>query len=165
VFICFLNPLSETRVHEIPTVFFLRLLSRHFYPRVAIVPTIRTIFFVDTPRSSRYIAYLRHATFFSLADASATSMWRPSEGDRCSGRWYGAAIEQQTRRKWSFAIRDRGPRSLSDALTGRTVDKNSGQLVLTDWRWTGMKDLRFRTGTLRTCVFEHALSADQHGTP
>jgi hypothetical protein len=42
--ICFLNPLSETRVHEIPTDFFLRLLSRHFYPRVAIVPTIRTIF-------------------------------------------------------------------------------------------------------------------------
>jgi hypothetical protein len=22
-------------------------------------------------------------------------VWRPSEGDRCSGRWYGAAIEQQ----------------------------------------------------------------------
>jgi hypothetical protein len=44
VFICFLNPLSETRVHEIPTDFFLRLLSRHFYPRVTIVPTIRTIF-------------------------------------------------------------------------------------------------------------------------
>jgi hypothetical protein len=31
-------------VHEIPIDFFLRLLSRHFYPRVAIVPTIRTIF-------------------------------------------------------------------------------------------------------------------------
>jgi hypothetical protein len=31
-------------VHEIPTDLFLRLLSRHFYPRVAIVPTIRTIF-------------------------------------------------------------------------------------------------------------------------
>jgi hypothetical protein len=31
-------------VREIPTAFFLRLLSRHFYPRVAIVPTIRTIF-------------------------------------------------------------------------------------------------------------------------
>jgi hypothetical protein len=31
-------------VHEIPTAFFLRLLSRHFYPRVAIVPTIRTFF-------------------------------------------------------------------------------------------------------------------------
>jgi hypothetical protein len=30
-----------------------------------------------------------------LADASATSMWRPSEGDRCSRRWYEAAIEQQ----------------------------------------------------------------------
>jgi hypothetical protein len=34
----------EKRVREIPTDFFLRLLSRHFYPRVAIVPTIRTIF-------------------------------------------------------------------------------------------------------------------------
>jgi hypothetical protein len=67
---CFLNPLSETRVHEIPTYFFLRLLSRHFYfyPRVAIVPTIRTIFFVETPRSSRYIAYLRYATIFVLAE-------------------------------------------------------------------------------------------------
>jgi hypothetical protein len=84
------------------------------------------------------------------------------------GRWHGAAIEQHTRRKWSFAIRDRGPRSLSGALTGRAVDKNSGQLGLTDWRWTGMKDL-FRTGALRTCVcvfeHEHALSAGQHGTP
>jgi hypothetical protein len=38
------NPLFQTRVHEIPTVFFLRLLSRHFYLRVAIVPTIRTAF-------------------------------------------------------------------------------------------------------------------------
>jgi hypothetical protein len=27
-----------------PNRFFLRLLSRHFYPRVAIVPTIRTFF-------------------------------------------------------------------------------------------------------------------------
>jgi hypothetical protein len=44
VLICFLNPLSSTRVHEIPTDFFLRLLSRHLYPRVAIVPTIRTFF-------------------------------------------------------------------------------------------------------------------------
>jgi hypothetical protein len=62
--ICFLNPLFQTRVHEIPTDFFLRLLSRHFYPRVAIVPTIRTFFSLthDTPRSSRYIAYLRYAT-------------------------------------------------------------------------------------------------------
>jgi hypothetical protein len=30
--------------YGIPTDFFLRLLSRHFYPRVAVVPTIRTIF-------------------------------------------------------------------------------------------------------------------------
>jgi hypothetical protein len=54
-------------------------------------------FFVDTPRGSRYIVYLRHATAFVLADASAASMWRPSEGDRCSGRWYAyeASIEQQ----------------------------------------------------------------------
>jgi hypothetical protein len=44
MFICFLNLLFQARVHEIPTDFFLRLLSRHFYPRVAIVPTIRTIF-------------------------------------------------------------------------------------------------------------------------
>jgi hypothetical protein len=29
-----------------------------------------------------------------LADASATSMWRPPEGDRCSGRWYEASNEQ-----------------------------------------------------------------------
>jgi hypothetical protein len=52
-------------------------------------------FFVDTPCNSRYIVYLRHAAIFVLEDASAASMWRPSEGDRCSGRWYGASIEQQ----------------------------------------------------------------------
>jgi hypothetical protein len=78
-----------------------------------------------------------------------------------------AAIEQLTRRKWSFAIRDRGPLisvGCSDGTRG-AVDKSSGQLGLADWRWTGTKDLRFRTGTLRTCVFEHALSADQHSTP
>jgi hypothetical protein len=35
-----------------------------------------------------------------------------------------------------LAVRYRGPRSLSDALAGRTVGKNSGQLelALTDWR-------------------------------
>ena len=55
-------------MREIPADFFLRLLSRHFYPRVAVVPTIRTIFFVETPRSSRYIAYLRYATIFVLEE-------------------------------------------------------------------------------------------------
>jgi hypothetical protein len=63
--ICFLNPLFQTRVHEIPTYFFLRLLSRHFYPcyypgypRVAVAPTIRTFFSLTrlVARSSRYIA-------------------------------------------------------------------------------------------------------------
>jgi hypothetical protein len=34
----------------------------------------------------------------------------------------------------SLAVRDRGPRSLSDALTGRIIGKNSGRLELTDWR-------------------------------
>jgi hypothetical protein len=53
-------------------------------------------------------------------------------------------------------------RSLSGALTGRTADKNSGQLELTDWRWTGMKDLRFRTGTLR--LFGPAFSST-HSQP
>jgi hypothetical protein len=53
-------------------------------------------FLVDTPRSSRYIVYLRHATIFGLVgDASSTSMWRPSEGDRCTGRWHGASNEPQ----------------------------------------------------------------------
>jgi hypothetical protein len=62
----------------------------------------------------------------------------------------------------SRAVTDRGPRYLSGALTGRTVDKNSGQLELTDWRWTvdreheqgcyytiliGIQDLRFRART------------------
>jgi hypothetical protein len=64
------NPLFQTRVHEIPTDFFLRLLSRHFYPRVAIVPTIRTIFSLTrlVVGLSRYIAYLRHAPVFVLAE-------------------------------------------------------------------------------------------------
>jgi hypothetical protein len=34
----------------------------------------------------------------------------------------------------SLADRGRGPRSLSDALTGRTMGKNSGRLELMDWR-------------------------------
>jgi hypothetical protein len=44
------------------------------------------------------------------------------------GRW----ITRESR-----AITDRTPRSLSGALTGSTLDKNSGQLELTGWRWTG----------------------------
>jgi hypothetical protein len=32
------------------------------------------------------------------------------------------------------AVRGRGPRSLSDTLTGRIMGKNSGRLELTDWR-------------------------------
>jgi hypothetical protein len=56
--------------------------------------------------------------------------------------------------------------SLSGApLTGGIMGKSSGRLELTDSRRTGIKDLRFRTGTLRTCAFEHALPADQHSTP
>jgi hypothetical protein len=34
----------------------------------------------------------------------------------------------------SLAVRGRGPRSLSGALTGRIIGKNSGRLELTDWR-------------------------------
>jgi hypothetical protein len=58
---------------------------------------LRTAFSLtlDMPRSSRYTAHPRHAAIFVLADASAASTWRPSEGDRCSGRWHEAAIEQQ----------------------------------------------------------------------
>jgi hypothetical protein len=61
-------------------------------------PTIRAFFSLTrlvVVVRSRCIVYLRHATVFVLADASATSMWRPSESDRCSGRWYRASNEQQ----------------------------------------------------------------------
>jgi hypothetical protein len=34
----------------------------------------------------------------------------------------------------SHAVRSRGPRSLSGALAGRIMGKNSGRLELTDWR-------------------------------
>jgi hypothetical protein len=34
----------------------------------------------------------------------------------------------------SLAVRGRGPRSLSGALTGRVMGKSSGRLELTDWR-------------------------------
>jgi hypothetical protein len=72
------------------------------YPRVTIVPTICTMFSSTRPvRSSRYIVYLRHATIFVLADASATSMWRPSEGDRCSGRWYEMRMNN---RRWGLVL-------------------------------------------------------------
>jgi hypothetical protein len=57
--ICFLNPLFQTRVHdEIPTYFFLRLLSRHFHPCYYPRPASGSrsnyshVFFVDAPRSS-----------------------------------------------------------------------------------------------------------------
>jgi hypothetical protein len=49
-------------------------------------------------------------------------------------------------------------------LTGRTLGKNSSQLELMDWRWTGIKAVVPYTSGLRTCAFEHALPADQHGT-
>jgi hypothetical protein len=54
LYICFLNPLPPTRVHEIPAVFSalavetLLPASREWLANVAIVPTARTIFFVDT---------------------------------------------------------------------------------------------------------------------
>jgi hypothetical protein len=67
-------------------------------------------------------------------------------------------------REW-LAVRDRAPRSLSGALTGRTLGKNSGQLELTGWRCTGIKAVMPYTSGLRTCAFEHTLPADQHGTP
>jgi hypothetical protein len=38
-------------------------------------------------------------------------------------------VEPQISRE-SLAVRGRGPRSLSDALTGRTAGKNSGRLEL-----------------------------------
>jgi hypothetical protein len=62
----------------------------------------------------------------------------------------------------------RAPRSLSDALTGRTVDKNSGQLGLGltdwDWRWTGMEVVTPYSSGFRAFAFEHVLPADQHGS-
>jgi hypothetical protein len=71
------NPLSSTRVHEIgnPNSFFLRLLSRHFYQRVAIVSTIRTIFsltrlvVVDTYHiyGMQQFLYWRSKSYFYVA--------------------------------------------------------------------------------------------------
>jgi hypothetical protein len=70
MFVYMPNPLFQTRVHEIPTDFFLRLLSRRFYPLPASGNRFNYShdFFVDAPRSSRYIAYLRYATIFVLAE-------------------------------------------------------------------------------------------------
>ena len=67
-------------------------------------------FFVDAPRSSRYIAYLRYATIFVLAEQVLLLCGGHQKvinvvGDGTSK----AAIEQQTRRKWSFAVIDREP--------------------------------------------------------
>jgi hypothetical protein len=111
MYICFLNPLSSTRVHGIPAVFS-ALAVETLLPASGNRFNYSHDFFVDTRRSSRYIVHSTCSTAcnnFVLAGASATSIWRPSGGDRCSGRWHEAAIEQQTRRKWSFAIRDREP--------------------------------------------------------
>jgi hypothetical protein len=55
-------------VHEIPTSFFLRLLSavETLLPASGSRSNYSYVFFVDTPRSSRYIAHLRYATIFVL---------------------------------------------------------------------------------------------------
>jgi hypothetical protein len=63
--------------------------------------TYSHVFFVEAPRSSRYTVYLRHATIFVLADAGAASTWRPSEGDRCSGRWYELLVNN---RRWGLVL-------------------------------------------------------------
>jgi hypothetical protein len=111
MFICFLNPLSETRVHEIPTDFFCACCrdtsTREWRNR----SNYSHDFFVDTPRSSRYIVYLRYATILN---------WRMQVLLLYGGHQKVIDVvgdgtklllnnEQQTRRKWSFAIRDREP--------------------------------------------------------
>jgi hypothetical protein len=104
------NPLFQTRVHESPAVFFSALAVETLLPASGNLSNYSHDFFVDTPRSSRSVHSISTVcNSFCIGGASPTSMWRPSEGDKCSGRWYEAAIEQQTRRKWSFAIRDREP--------------------------------------------------------
>jgi hypothetical protein len=63
MFICFLNPLSETRVHEIPTKKILRFAVETLLPASDNRSNYSHDFFVDTPLSSRlYIVYLRYAT-------------------------------------------------------------------------------------------------------
>jgi hypothetical protein len=93
--------------HEIQTYFLFRSccrLSRHSIREWQSFHLFAR-FFVDAPRCSRYIVYLRHATIFVLADASADSMWRlqwrPSEGDRCSGTWYGLLMNN---RHWELVL-------------------------------------------------------------
>jgi hypothetical protein len=61
-------------------------------------------FFVDTPHSRRYLAHLRHATIFVSCIGgciSAASTWRPSEGDRCSSRWYELLVNN---RRWELVL-------------------------------------------------------------
>jgi hypothetical protein len=67
-------------------------------------------FFVDTPRSSRYIAYLRYATIFVLAEQVLLLCGGHQKVVNVVGDGTKLLLleQQSTRRKWSFAIRDRG---------------------------------------------------------
>jgi hypothetical protein len=88
VYLCAKPTLRSAR-HDSGTRFFLIPgLRRHPLPTDGGGDTHSHDFFVDTPHSRRYLAYLRHATKLDRVGASAASTWRLPEGDRCSGRWY-----------------------------------------------------------------------------
>ena len=95
------NPLCQARVTTAEAYFFVLGLRRHPRPASGNRSTYSHDFFVDTPHDRRYLAHLRHATIFVSADASATSTWRPSEGDRCSGRWHELLVNN---RRWELVL-------------------------------------------------------------
>jgi hypothetical protein len=68
----------EKRVHEIPTDFFSALAVEALLPASGNRSNYSHDLFVDAPRSSRYIAYLWHATIFVLADPYLGSIHRSS---------------------------------------------------------------------------------------
>ena len=82
-------------MHEIPTVFFSALAVETLLPASGNRSNYSHDFFVDAPRSSRYIAYLRYATIFVLAEQVLLLCGGHQKVIDVVGGWYEASIEQQ----------------------------------------------------------------------
>jgi hypothetical protein len=63
---------------------------------------------------------MQQLLYWRMQVLSAASMWRPSESDRGSGRWYGAAIKQQALGACVESFQGPGPqgRVISPSLHG-----------------------------------------------
>jgi hypothetical protein len=117
-----------------PNIFFSALAVETLLPASGSRSNYSHDFFVDTPRSSRYIAYLRYATIFVLAEQVLLLCGGHQKVINAVGDGTKLLLNNRPAESGALRLEIVGLDLCRVLWRYRTVGKNSGRLELTDSR-------------------------------